>query len=231
MVRRILRAARLFRRGQRLATQGHFDEAIEAFAQAQELRPRAAGIYLHHALALAETSRWPAAVLVLQQAMTLQPANPVLPMFLGRIYLDHADYTNAALWCARALALSPTNCHALALQALIELAHGQLQQGFQSLQQPLPLPVSALERGFLWFSRSRIPTILQQANAALQGRVLRHVETFLLQHGAPAHTLAQQLLDPAATHHDETCTDRLLTMLDGCLTQGIMSIRRLCMRL
>src|SRR2546429_123229 len=134
MVRRILRTERLFRRGQKLAAQGHFDEAIKAFAQAQGLRPCAAGIYLHHALALAETSRWPEAVLAL----------------------------------------------------------------------------------------------LQQANAALQGRVLLHVETFLLQPGAPARTLAQQLLDPSATHNDETFTDRLLTTLDRCLARGIMSIRRLC---
>src|SRR5215471_14853723 len=231
MVRRLLRAEWLFRRGQKLAAQGHVDEAIEILTQAQALRPRAAGIYLHRALALAETSRWPEAVLALQQAMALQPANPVLPMFLGRIYLDHTDYANAALWCARALALNPANCHALALQALVELARGQIQQGCQRLQQPLPLPISVLERGFLWCSRSRVPTLLQQANAALQGRVLLHVETLLQQYGAPARTLAQQLLDTSATHHDETCTDRLLTMLDRSLTRGIMSIRRLCMRL
>src|SRR5262249_25034437 len=89
----------------------------------------------------------------------------------GRIYLGHTDYTNAALWCARALALSPANCHALALQALIELASGPIQKGAKRLQQPLPLPVSALERGFLWCSRSRVPTLVQQANAAMQGRV------------------------------------------------------------
>ena len=66
----------------------------------RRLRPRAAGIYLHHALALAETSRWLEAVLALQQAMALQPTNPVLPMFLGRIYLDHADYAKrCALVC------------------------------------------------------------------------------------------------------------------------------------
>src|SRR3989441_8492789 len=120
-------------RVQNLASQVHFVEASKAFSQAQGLRPRAAGIYLHHALALAETSRWPEAVLALQQAMALQPTNPVLPMFLGRIYLDHIDYANATLWCTRALALSPTNCHALALQALIELARGQIQQGSQRL--------------------------------------------------------------------------------------------------
>jgi tetratricopeptide (TPR) repeat protein len=227
MVRRVLRAEWLFRRGQRLAAQEHFDEAVKAFTQAQELRPGAAGIYLHRALALAEMSRWSEAVLALQQAMALQPANAVLSMFLGRIYLDCSDYIKAAFWCARALALRPTNGHALALQALIELASGQIQQGLQRLQQPLPLPVSRLERGFLWCSRSRVPTLLQQANAALQGRVLLHVETFLLQHGAPAHTLAQQLLASSATHDDTTFADRLLTRLDWCLTRWIMSIRRL----
>ena len=50
--------------------------------------------------------------------------------------------------------------------------------------------------------------------------MLLHVETCLLQHGAPARTLAQQLLDTSVTHHDETFTDRLLTTLDRGLTQG-----------
>jgi Flp pilus assembly protein TadD len=58
--------------------------------------------------------------------------------------------------------------------------------------------------------------------------VLLHVETLLLQHGAPARTLAQQLLDTSVTHNDETFTDRLLTTLDRCLIQGIINIQRLC---
>src|SRR5262249_20216708 len=77
MVRRVLRAEWLFRRGQKLAAQERFDAAIEAFAQAQSLRSRAVGIALHRALALAEMSRLPEAVLALQQAMAVQPANPV----------------------------------------------------------------------------------------------------------------------------------------------------------
>ena len=226
MLTGVLRAAWLFRRGQRLAAQGHFDEAIVTFGQAQALRPRAAGIYLHQALALAETSRLPEAVLALQQAMAIQPGNPVLPLFLGRIYADHADYTHAAHWCARALALNPANCHALALQALIEMASGQLQQGSERLQQPLPLPVSPLQRGVLWCSRSRVPSLLQQANAAMQGRVLLHVEAFLLQHAAPARTLAQQLLETSALHASGTVADRLLSGLDWCLTRVIVSLRR-----
>ena len=226
MMTGVLRAAWLFRRGQKRAAQGHFDAAIEAFGRAQALRPGVAGIYLHQALALAEVSRLPEAVLTLQQAMAVQPGNPVLPLFLGRIYADHADYTHAAHWCARALALNPANGHALALQALIEMASGQLQQGSERLLQPLPLPVSTLQRGVLWCSRSRVPSLLQQANAAMQGRVLLHVEALLLQHAAPARTLAQQLLATSAMHTDETVADRLLSGLDRFLTRVIVSIRR-----
>src|SRR5262249_22547636 len=156
---------------QRLAAQDRFDAACEAFAQAVTLRPGAAGIHLHQALALAETARLHEAVTALQQAMALQPSNPVLPMFLGRIYFDHADYSQAATWCARALSRNPYNCHALALQALIELANSQGHQGYQGLQQSLPLPISALERACLWLGRNRIPSVLQQANTALQGRL------------------------------------------------------------
>src|SRR5215510_3205925 len=172
MVGRVLRAQRLFQRGQKLAAQGCLDAAIEAFVQAQGLRPRATGIYLHHALALAERARLPEAVRVLRQAIDLQPTNPVLPMFLGRVYFDHADYSQASKWCTRALSLSPYNCHALALQALIEFASGQVLEGYQRLQQPVPLPLSVLERGVLWLVRGRVPTLLQQANTALQGRAL-----------------------------------------------------------
>ncbi len=227
MVGRVLRAEWLFRRGQRLAAQERFDEACEAFAQALTLRPGAAGIYLHQALALAETSRLHEAVAALQQTMALQPSNPVLPMFLGRIYFDHADYPQAATWCVRALSLNPYNCHALALQALIELASGQVHQGYQRLQQPLPLPISALERGCLWLGRSRIPSVLQQANTALQGRLLLQAETFLLQYPAQARTLAQQLLEKAAAPDGETYADRLMSILDRCLTGGILGIRQL----
>jgi len=227
MVGRVLRAEWLFRRGQRLAAQERFDESCEAFAQALTLRPGAAGISLHQALALAETARLHEAVAALQQAMALQPSNPVLPMFLGRIYFDHADYPQAATWCARALSLNPYNCHALALQALIELASGQVHQGYQRLQQPLPLPISALERGCLWLGRSRIPSVLQQANTALQGRLLLQAETFLLQHPVQARTLVQQLLEKAAAPDGETYADRLMSILDRCLTGGILGIRQL----
>jgi tetratricopeptide (TPR) repeat protein len=227
MVGRILRAEWLFRRGQRLAAQGRFEAACEALAQALSLRPGAAGISLHQALALAETACLHKAVAALQQAMAIQPSNPVLPMFLGRIYFDYADYPQASTWCVRALSLNPYNCHALALQGLIELASGQVHQGYQRLQQPLPLPIPILARGLLWLGRSRVPSVLQQANAALQSRILLQAETFLLQHPAQARTLAQQLLETATAADGETSADRLMTLLERCLSAGIFSLRRL----
>src|SRR5262249_51911695 len=147
-------------------------------------------------------------------------------MFLGRIYFDHADYAQASHWCARALALQPPNYHVLALQALIDLASGQVRQGYERLQQPLALPRLGLERAFVWLSRSRMPALLQQANAALQSRILLQAETFLLQHAVQARTLAQQLLETSATAAGESLADRLLIRLDRGLTRGILQIRR-----
>lgn len=227
MVRHCLRAERLFRRAHRLVIQGRLDEALEAFAQARALRPGAAGIALHQALALAEASRLPEAVAALQHAMALQPTNPVLPLFLARIYFDHTDYAQAAQWCARASALQPHNYHLLALQALIALVRGQVQQGYQRLQQPVPLPRLGLERGVMWLSRSRVPSLLQQANTALQSRVLLHAELFLRQHPRQARTLAQQLLADTAMGSRETLANRLLTGLDRGLTCVILRLRAL----
>src|SRR5207248_2574107 len=47
------------------------------------------------------------------------------------------------------------------------------------------------------------------------------------QHTAQARTLAQQLLETAATPDSETYADRLMTLLDRCLTTGILGIRQL----
>jgi tetratricopeptide (TPR) repeat protein len=224
MIAQIFRAGQLLTRGQRLVAQQRFSEALPVFAQAVALRPRAAGLYLHQALALSEAGRLAEATTALQQAMALQPANPVLPMFLAQICFDHADYATARHWCERALTLNPHNSHAMGLSALLELAQGQIQQGTQRLQAVLPLPVPWLERGALWLTRSRIPSLLQQANTALQSRVLVCVETYLLQHQATAHPLAQQLIPSSTT---ETWGGRVVTALDRLLTRLVLGGQRL----
>jgi tetratricopeptide (TPR) repeat protein len=222
-----IQAERLLRRGQRLAAQGRYHEASAALNQARQLRPRAAGLTIQHALVLAELDQMPEAVQALEQAMALQPQNPVPPLFLGRLYWDHAEYAKAAYWCERVLALQSTSGHALALQALIELASGEVQQACQRLLQPPSFPIPTLVRACLWLGHSQVPSLLQQANAALQGRVLLQTERLLLAHASQAQTLAQQVLAIAASHQDEKIADRLMMVLDQGLTWVIMQTRRL----
>lgn len=220
-------AARLFIQGQKLVEADRLEEALAAFTQAIALRPRVAGLYLHQALALSEAARLPEAQAAMAQALALQPRNPVLPMFLGQMLFDHGDYSAARESCERALALNPHNCHALGLQALIDLAQGRMAQGYAHLQQPLPLPRSGLERCCMWVARSCVPSLTQQANSALQSRVLVWVESYLLAHAPEAPSLSQQLLQPAASALPMTRSDsRVMALLDQLLTRGVMGLRR-----
>ncbi len=230
MIGHSIQAEQLLRRGQRLAAAERFDEASAALMEAQQRRPRAVGPWLHHGLVLAELGRLPEAVQAMEQAMALQPQHPVLPVFVGRMYWDHADYSHAAHWCERALALDPSSTHALALQALIELSSGQVPQALQHLLQP-PLPVPALVRTFLWLGRSQVPSLLQQANATMQGRILLQTERVLLQHAPQAQTLAQQVLASTAAHQNEPLADRLMDAMDHSITWVLLQMRRLHARI
>lgn len=215
-----------FRRGQALASQYRFEEAIQAFTQARAVRPRDAGLALHQALALAEVARFTDAVATMQEAIACQPANAVLPMFLGQIYFDQEAYRDAAVWCTRALALDAQNYHALGLQALLEVASGDVCTGSARLQQPLPLKLSWAERGALWLGGGRVPSLLQQANAALQSRVLVHAEAFCLRHAAHARSLAQQLSTLTPAQQGATLGQRVVAWLDRGLTRSVMGLRK-----
>ena len=63
---------------------------------------------LHQALALAETAQDGAAIATLQEAMTWQPENPVLPLFVGQLCFDAADYGQAKHWCVQPWRWHPT---------------------------------------------------------------------------------------------------------------------------
>jgi tetratricopeptide (TPR) repeat protein len=226
MVTALFRAGRLLTSGQKLVAQERLAEALAAFDQAIALRPHAAGLCLHQALALSDAARVSEAVAAMQHAMVFQPMNPVLPMFLGQILFDHADYTEARRWCEQAVTLTPYNGYTLALLALLEVAQGAFPQGYERLQAPLPFPIPVLERTVLWLTRSHVPSLLQQANAALQSRALLYIETYLLQYEAQAHPLAQQLVDqpPEAA---ETVGRRLMAWLDQGLLRGVLGLQRL----
>lgn len=219
-------AARSMSRGQRLAAQGQFEAANTAFTQARQLRPQSIGLALHHALTLSELGQLAEAVQALEQAMVLQPGHPVMPLFLGRIYGDHGEYEQATRWCHRALALQPANPQGLALQAVLDLATGDLVRGCTRLLQPPPEPVPVSARVCLWLSRRPVPSLLHQANAAMQGRVLLQAEQALRQF-PQAQTLAQQVLATSPPQVPEHLADRLMMGVDHGLAWGILQLRRL----
>lgn len=221
-----LRAERLLRRGQRLAALGQFDAASATFTQARQLRPQSVGLALHHALTLSELGQLAEAVHTLEQAMVLQPAHPILPLFLGRIYSDHGDYAQAMRWCHRALALQPVNPQGLALQALLDLATGEVSRACTRLLQPPLEAVPASARLCLWLARRPVPPLVQRANTAMQGRLLVHTEQALQQY-PQAQTLAQQVLATSPPQVPENLADRLMLAVDHGLDWGILQIRRL----
>jgi tetratricopeptide (TPR) repeat protein len=182
---------------------------------------------LHQALALAETGQITTAIAILQEAMTWQPNNPVVPLFLGQLCFDAVDYGQARHWCTHALALAPHNPYALGLQALVDLAGGQISQGYERLKQPAPGTMRLGERTALRLSQRRPPTLIQCANAALNSRLLLGVESYLLHQEIPVRTLSHQLvaLSPAGP------TARCLASIDRLCTRGIMGLQRFAVRL
>lgn len=225
MLGRALKAQRLFTRGQHLAAQGQAEAALAVYEQALTLRPGMPGLHLHYALALSDTERFAEAVAALQHAIAQAPDNPVLPMFLGQISFDHQAYAQAATWCARALALSPHNSHALGLVALLALVTGQVPPAYAQFTQPLPRPLSLAERLCLWLGRGQLPLLVQQANPALQSRMLLAIETLLLQQSGPVRTLSEQLLALPEATAAEGFGDRLLGWIDHGCVRGLMALR------
>jgi tetratricopeptide (TPR) repeat protein len=220
---RLNKAERLFAYGQRLARQERFEEAVSAYERALEARPDASGIFLHRALALSELDRPDEAVTSMQQAMARQPANPVLPMFLGQILFDHGDYAAARTWCRRVLELNPSNAHAHALVALTELRQGHITAGCQRLAASVPLPTSEPMAALVSALGMRIPSLVHETNAMLQSRLLLIVETYLLEHPEWGRSLAEQLRG----REERGLGYTLMYAIDLVVTRGVMTLRRL----
>ena len=227
MLRRFTAAERRFSRAQRLAVQRQYDAAVEAFGGALALQPQAVGIVLHQALALAEAAQVSTAIATLQEAMTWQPENPVLPLFVGQLCFDAADYGQAKHWCVHTLALAPHNPYALGLQALVDMALGHIPAGYACLRQPPPWPMTVAERTALRLTRSRSPSLVHLANTALKSRLLLWAETYLLQQEVPVRTLSHQLvaLSPGGL------SSNTLALVDRLCTRGVMGIQRLAIHL
>lgn len=222
-----MRASRSFIRGQRLAATGQLDEALNAFEQALERRPQMSGLHLHYAMALSDADRLDDAVAAMQNAMAIEPRNAVLPMFLGHILFDHADYAGAQSWCEQSLKLDPQQLRAQALLALIDLAEDRVVRGYNRLQQSQSPSWSLLERLAFQCGMKSPPLLYQQASSLWQSRLLLVVESQLMRAGRSVPTLADRLI------HDSPQAQAMqhVNVVDRVLTPCIMAIIRLSYRL
>lgn len=221
------KAERLFAYGQQLARQERFEEALSVYDRALTARPDTPGILLHKALALAELGRQDEAVAAMHQAMALQPANPVLPMFLGQIRFDQGDHEATRTYSQRALELSPSNMHAYTLLALADLSQGHIAAGYGRLVAPVPGQISGWTSRLVRGLGIRLPPLVQEANAMLQSRLLLVIETYLLEYARKGRSLAEQLrgLEERGVGY------RLLSAIDLGITKGIVLVRRLATEL
>jgi len=222
-----MRASRFFVQGQRLAENDRLDEALKAFEQALTRLPQMPGAHLHYALALSDAERLDEAVAAMQKAMAIEPQNAVLPMFLGHILFDHADYAGAQAWCEQSLARDPQQLRARALYALIDLAEGRVAQGYEQLQQSQSPSLSILARLAFTCGLHPPPLLYQQASSRWQSRLLLVVESHLMRAGSHVPTLADRLI------HDSPQAQAMehVNVVDRVLTPCIMTIIRLSYRL
>lgn len=226
MLARLSRAERLFTEAQKLAGQGKMAEAIAAFEAAHALSPAHVGVYLHWALALSEVGRHGKACEVMRQAIALQPSSPVLYLFLGQICFDAENYPEAKTNLQIAFDYDPFNVHTQAFLALIALMQGQLEEAYQCLTRPIPIPAGTIERTICRCGLLQPPSTLQLANAALQSRILLAIETYFWQQQLSPRSLSQQLVDlqqSLPSHFPSRC----LATLDAFLTHVILGAKRL----
>ncbi|MEI8348880.1 MAG: tetratricopeptide repeat protein [Candidatus Omnitrophota bacterium] len=88
----------LFKQGQTYFGKNMIEPAIQAYNSALKISPKNHGVYLHKALALSRLERYEEAVDAVEQAIKLNPYNPVYPLFAGIISLD-ANQAARALKC------------------------------------------------------------------------------------------------------------------------------------
>lgn len=222
-----MRASRCFAQGQDLAANGQLDEALIAFEEALAQRPQMPGAHLHYALALSEADRPDDAVSAMQKAIESNPQNAVLPMFLGQILFDHADYPGAQSWFEQSLAHNPQQLRSRAYLALVDLAQGRVAQGYEQLQQTQSPSLSTLERWVLTCGIRQPPVLYQQASSMWQSRLLTVVESHLMRLGNAAQTLADQLIP----NSPEAEAIKNPHAVDRVLTPCVMAVFRLWYRL
>lgn len=215
-----MRARRLLSQAQQLTAKNEIGAALATFDRLLTKGSVSPGVYLHWALALSEAGRLQPAIEAMQNAMEQQPTHAALPMFLGQILFDHADYAEARSWCKKALILNPQQWRAAALLGLIDIADGHILTGYQQLQQPQYNSLSILEQLLRWCG-VRPPTVYQQTSSAWKSRLLLVIETELLKR-SDSVSLATQLTQTSP----EILGNSPPSWIDRALTRTVLTIQR-----
>lgn len=225
MLARLSRTERLFTQAQKLFVNGEIERAIHTFQAAHTLSPDHYGVCLHLALALSEAGCRNEACEVMQQAITLRPCSSVLYLFLGQIYFDHEDFTEAKKQFLTAHAIDPFNVNTQTYLGLIALIEGDIQQSYDALTRPISIPAGTTEQTVHRLGISSPPSTLQLANVALQSRLLVAIESYFLKHELSPRSLSRQLADLPQSL-PPNIPSRCLSTIDSLLTHIVLGTKR-----
>ncbi len=130
-----LKSEVLFFRAQALSNKGQTDKAIRIYERALAWRPFSAGLRLQFGLTLAEKFDYSRAETEIRRAIEIEPTNPVMPMFLGRILLEQGNHQMALASLDASLIHAPQNLLCLSLKGLALLQAGETSKGLELLSQ------------------------------------------------------------------------------------------------
>ena len=114
-----------YRKGERLAKNGQFTEAVAAYRQAIRLEPDYPQAYYEMGLAYAGLNQYPDAVKAFKEAARLQPEMGLIYENLGVVYIKMGQWREARDALATAIRLNPDSPEA---HYNLGLANGKLNQ-------------------------------------------------------------------------------------------------------
>ncbi len=166
-----IQAERLFKKGQKQANVGHYEDSVNLFNQALNLFSDDPGIYLHKALSLAEQKKYTEAIELLEIAILKNPSNPAYHLHIGVIYYDNHKINHALNSFEEVLKISPDNLLALCYKHLCVLCADK----------------NADE------SYAIIRKNIKNTNPGFKSRLLSFCESFILQFKDDAYYLNESL--------------------------------------
>ncbi|MDA0838351.1 MAG: cyclic nucleotide-binding domain-containing protein [Planctomycetota bacterium] len=127
-------ARKLFKQGQKLASEGKPAEAIESYTAASRLSDDA-GIDAHCSIAHLSLGQTHEALQCIRRARKWEPANPAFQLTEALVWLDHGDLGKAVGLAQEVIRNSPNNSLAFNILALVSWVKGDIDAAICSMQQ------------------------------------------------------------------------------------------------